>query len=330
MKKNALGYTFFFLIFSFPVGDVLAQSGTAANRADYPTRAIRMIVPFPPGGSDTVARLIAQRLNEQLGQQVVVDNRPGAAGVIGTQLAAQAPADGYTLLFITASLTIVPNSARLPYDLSRDFAPISPLATAPLLIVVHPSVPARSVNELIQLAKARPGQLNYASSGTGSITHLAAALFSTVTGSRLVHIPYKGTGPAQTDVIAGDVQIMFGILGPALPFVRSGKLIGLGVTSSQRSTLAPDVPTVSEAGVPGYEAATWYGMLAPGKTPEPILAQLHGKVRTVVMSPDIVSRLAATGFEPMPAMDRKEFGNYIRTEIAKWSNLIKTTNIVLE
>lgn len=198
-----------------------AQTGAAGAAAQYPSRAIRMIVPFPPGGSDTVARLVARRMSESLGQQIVVDNRPGAAGVIGTHLAAQASPDGYTLVFITASLTITPATARLPYDLTRDFVAIAPVATGPLVLVVHPSVPAKSVSELVALSKAKPNSLNYASSGSGSITHLAAELFKSLTTADLTHVPFKGTGPAQNELLAGRVQAMFGVLAPALPHVQA-------------------------------------------------------------------------------------------------------------
>ena len=300
------------------------------SAGDYPARPIRLIVPFPPGGSDTVARLVAQKLSERLGQQIVADNRPGAAGVIGTQLATQATPDGYTLLFITASLTITPSFQKLPYDLTRDLAPIAPLATGPLLLVVHPAVAAKSVGELVALSKTAPGSLNYASTGTGSITHLAAELFRRMSGANMVHVPYKGTGPAQTDLLAGQVQVMFGVLAPALPFVRSGKLRALGVTSSKRSSLAPDIPTVSEAGVRNYEAATWYGMLAPAGTSAAIVQKLSGQIEAVLADSDIRARLTTTGFEAAQPMGPKEFGAYIAAEIRKWSSLIKEAGIKLE
>jgi tripartite-type tricarboxylate transporter receptor subunit TctC len=319
-----------FALFALFSCDLWAQAAASQSAAGYPARAIRLIVPFPPGGSDTVARLVARQLIDRLGQQIVVDNRPGAAGVIGTQLAAQAPADGYTLLFMTASLTITPSASKLPYDLSRDFAPISPVATGPLLVVVHPSVQATSITELIVLSKANPRAINYASSGTGSITHLAAELFRAMTGAEISHVPYKGTGPAQTEVMAGQVQLMFGVLAPALPHVRSGKLRALGVTSIKRSTLAPDIPTVSESGAKGYEAATWYGMLAPARTPEAILQKLSAHIEASLRDPDGTGRLSAMGFEPTAPMSRKEFGTYINAEIAKWSALLKRAGITLE
>ncbi len=262
-----------------------------------------------------------------MGQQIVVDNRPGAAGVIGTHLAAQAPADGYTLVFITASLTITPGSGKLPYDLTRDFTPIAPVATGPLLVVVHPSVPVKSVGELIALCKARPGSINYASSGTGSITHLAAALFQSMTATEMVHVPYKGTGPAQTELIAGQVQLMFGVMAPALPHVRAGRLRALGVTSTRRSALAPDIPTVAESGAKGYEASTWYGILAPARTSALIAQKLGKQLEATLQDADFTSRLSAMGFEASSSTSSREFGAYIKSEIAKWSSLLDSAGI---
>jgi tripartite-type tricarboxylate transporter receptor subunit TctC len=296
----------------------------------YPSRAIRMIVPFPPGGSDTVARLVARRMSESLGQQIVVDNRPGAAGVIGTQIASQAAPDGYTLVFITASLTITPATTKLAYSLTKDFAAVAPIATGPLLLVVHPAVPAKNTSELVALSKAKPNALNYASSGTGSITHLAAELFRSMTGADLTHVPYKGTGPAQTELLAGRVQALFGVLAPALPHVQAGKLRALGVTSAARSKLAPNVPTISEAGVKGYEAATWYGMLAPAGTPAPVVQSVAKHAAMAVADPELSERLTTIGFEPLGPMSSAEFGRYVAAEIAKWSRLIKQAGIDLQ
>ena len=318
------------LVFAFFSGGAYAQITSPRPVGEYPARPIRLIVPFPPGGSDIVARLVAQNLGDRVGQQIVVDNRPGAAGVIGTNLAAQAPADGYTLVFITASLTITPSSKKLPYDLNRDFAPISPIASGPLLVVVHPSVPAKTIAELIALCKSKPRSINYASSGTGSITHLAAELFSAMAGAEMVHVPYKGTGPAQTELIAGQVHVLFGVLAPALPHVRAGRLRGLGVTSGKRSALAPDIPTVSESGVKGYEASTWYGILAPARTPALIVQKLGRHLEATLRDTDFTSRLSTMGFEASPEMSSKQFGAYIDSEIAKWSNLLRRTGILLE
>ena len=304
-----------------------AQAASPEAAARYPTRAIRLVVPFPPGGSDTVARLVARRLSDSLGQQVVVDNRPGAAGVIGTHLASQATPDGHTLVFITASLTITPTTARLPYDLTRDFTGIAPVATGPLLLVVHPAVAAKSVAELVALSKSKPDALNYASSGSGSITHLAAELFRSMTGADLTHVPFKGTGPAQIELLAGGVQAMFGVLAPALPHVQAGKLRALGVTSATRSRLAPAVPTISETGVKGYEAGTWYGILGPARIPAPVAQIVAKHVAMAVADPELSEKFIAIGFEPMVPMSSAAFGRYIAAEIAKWSKLVKQAGI---
>jgi tripartite-type tricarboxylate transporter receptor subunit TctC len=303
-----------------------AQSGAAP----YPSRAIRLIVPFPPGGSDTVARLVSRSMSESLGQQIVVDNRPGAAGVIGTHIASQAQPDGHTLVFITASLTITPATTRLPYDLTRDFVAIAPVATGPLLLVVHPSVPAKSISELIALSKSKPKTLNYASSGSGSITHLAAELFRSLTGADLTHVPFKGTGPAQNELLAGRVQAMFGVLAPALPHVQAGKLRALGVTSAARSKLAPSVPTIAETGVKGYEAGTWYGILGPARMPAPVVQTVAKHVQMAVADPELSEKLIAIGFEPLGPTPPAEFGRYISSEIAKWSKIIKQAGIELQ
>ena len=302
----------------------------AQRPPNYPARAIRLIVPFPPGGSDTVARLVARRMTTSLGQPIVIDNRPGAAGVIGTQLAAQATPDGYTLVFITASLTITPATTRLPYDLARDFVGGAPIATGPLLLVVHPSLPAGTVAELVTLLKAKPGSLNYASTGTGSITHLAGELFKSKTRTDMTHVPYKGTGPAQNELLGGRVQAMFGVLAPALPQVQAGKLRALAVTSAVRSKLAPAVPTLAEAGVKGYEAATWYGVLAPARTPAAVVRTIAEHAEMAVADPEISEKLGAMGFEPLGPMSPAEFGRYVASETSKWSNIIKQAGIDLQ
>jgi tripartite-type tricarboxylate transporter receptor subunit TctC len=307
-----------------------AQTTAAGTSAQFPTRSIRLIVPFPPGGSDTVARLVARHMTASLGQPIVIDNRPGAAGVIGTQLGAQATPDGYTLVFITASLTITPATSRLPYDLTRDFIGVAPVATGPLLLVVNPSVSAATVSELIALCKAKPGALNYASTGTGSITHLAGELFRSLTGANMTHVPYKGTGPAQTELLAGRVQAMFGVLAPAMPHVQAGKLRALAVTSAVRSKLAPSVPTLSESGIKGYEASTWYGIIAPARTPGSVVRTIARHVEMAMADSDISEKLAAVGFEPLGPMSPSEFGRYIASETAKWSKIIKEAAIDLQ
>jgi len=263
-----------------------------------------------------------------LGQQVVIDNRAGAGGNIGAETAAHALPDGYTLfLGGVGSHGINPNlQTKLPYDPIRDFAPISLIASAPLVIVVPPSVPAKSLGELITLAKSRPGELNYASSGAGTIAHLSAELLNSMAGIKLEHVPYKGTGPALTDLLGGRVQVMFNSAVSILPQVRSGKLRALAMTASKRSSAMPDLPTVTEAGVPGYEAASWYGVLAPAHTPRAIVQKLNGEIVRIAQSPDVRERLAADGADPV-GNSPEEFAVYIKRELARWARVIEQARI---
>jgi tripartite-type tricarboxylate transporter receptor subunit TctC len=305
-------------------GGALAQS--------YPSRPIRWIVTYPPGGpTDVVARAIGAKLTEAWGQQIVIDNRAGAGGVIGTDLAAKAVPDGYTLLFGTsAGLTINPAlSSKLPYDAVRDFAPVSLLVLNPQLLVVNNAVPANSVKELIAYAKARPGQLNYASVGQGSPNHLGMELLKALTGIEMVHVPYKGTGPAITDLLGGQVQLMFNSMPSVLPLVKSGKLKGLAVGSAQRSPAIPDIPTVAEAGVPGFENVTWYGMFAPAKTPHDIVAKLNRQVVKILAEPEMAQRLASQGAEPRGSTP-EDLVKFMRVESERWKKVIKAANIKLE
>jgi tripartite-type tricarboxylate transporter receptor subunit TctC len=300
-----------------------------AAAQSYPTKPIRFIVPFPPGGgNDTIARTFGQKMTQSLGQQVVIDNRAGAGGNIGAETAAHALPDGYTLfLGGVGSHGINPNlQTKLPYDPIRDFAPISLIAAAPLVIVVPPSVPAKSLGELITLAKSRPGELNYASSGAGTIAHLSAELLNSMAGIKLEHVPYKGTGPALTDLLGGRVQVMFNSAVSILPQVRSGKLRALAMTASKRSSAMPDLPTVTEAGVPGYEAASWYGVLAPAHTPRAIVQKLNGEIVRIAQSPDVRERLAADGADPV-GNSPEEFAVYIKRELARWARVIEQARI---
>jgi tripartite-type tricarboxylate transporter receptor subunit TctC len=300
-----------------------------AAAQSYPTKPIRFIVPFPPGGgNDTMARTFGQKMTQSLGQQVVIDNRAGAGGNIGAETAAHALPDGYTLfLGGVGSHGINPNlQTKLPYDPIRDFAPISLIASAPLVIVVPPSVPAKSLGELITLAKSRPGELNYASSGAGTIAHLSAELLNSMAGIKLEHVPYKGTGPALTDLLGGRVQVMFNSAVSILPQVRSGKLRALAMTASKRSSAMPDLPTVTEAGVPGYEAASWYGVLAPAHTPRAIVQKLNGEIVRIAQSPDVRERLAADGADPV-GNSPEEFAVYIKRELARWARVIEQARI---
>jgi tripartite-type tricarboxylate transporter receptor subunit TctC len=295
---------------------------------DYPSRPVRIVVPFSAGGpNDIIARLVAHRLGEALGQQMVIDNRPGAGGNIGTDSVAKAPADGYTLLSAgPGSLITNPLLAKVPYDTARDFAPVSLMAGAPNVLVVHPSVPAKSVEELIALARAQPGRLNYASAGAGSNAHLAAALFAAMAGVDLAHVPYRGTGPGLNDLAAGQVQLAIFGIPPVLPHVKRGALRALAVTGKRRSTELPDVPTVDEAGVPGYEVNPWYGLLAPAGTPAPIVARLSAEVTKIVRAPDMRDKLAAQGAEAAGGTP-EEFAAVIRADTVLWTRVIREAGI---
>ena len=301
---------------------------TAAAQA-YPSKPIRFIVPFPPGGgNDTMARTFGQKMTEGLGQQVVIDNRAGAGGNIGAETAARALPDGHTIfLGGVGSHGINPNlQTKLAYDPIKDFSPISLIASAPLVIVVPPSLPVKSINDLIQLAKTRPGELNYASSGSGTIAHLSAELLNSMAKIKLEHVPYKGTGPALTDLLGGRVQVMFNSAVSILPQVRSGKLRAIAMTALKRSAAMPDLPTVAESGVPGYEAASWYGVLAPAKTPRAIIARLNNEIVRIAQSADVRERLAADGAEPV-GNSPEEFSAYIKRELARWAQVIEQARI---
>ena len=299
-----------------------------AQAQSYPSRPIRYIVPQAPGGSsDTLARVLTQRVAQGLGQQIVIDNRPGATGVIGGELAARANPDGYTLLQVATSHATNPAmQARLPYDTLRDFAPISLLSQQPNVFLVHPSVPVRNVKELIAYAKSKPGQLNYASSGTGGSQHLAGELLKSMAGIDITHVPYKGSPPALVDVIAGRVPLMSSTMPPALPQIKSGKVRAIAVTSAKRSPALPDVPTVAESGLPGYEAIAWQGLVAPAGTPKPVISRLNAEFVNALKQPEIVAKLNEQGFETV-ASTPEWFAQYTRTEIAKWSKVIKGAGI---
>lgn len=295
----------------------------------YPDRPIRLLLPFPPGGpSDIVARLISQKLNDSFGQQVVIDNRGGAAGAIACEIAKSAVPDGYTLLQATVgTMTINPYLyPKLAYDPMRDFAPVSLLTDTPYLLVVNPRVPAKSVRELVAYAKSRPHQLNFASGGVGTGNHLSGELFRISAGIDIVHIPYKGSGLGQNDVLAGQVQMMFINLLPALPHVTAGRLRGLGVTSAKRSTAAADIPTIAESGFPRYQSTSWHGIVVPVKTPAPIVRQLHVELAKVAQQSDMKQRLVSQGTDVIGSTP-EEFRALIRAESEKWSNVIKTAGI---
>ncbi|HEV7820136.1 MAG TPA: tripartite tricarboxylate transporter substrate binding protein, partial [Burkholderiales bacterium] len=299
--------------------------------ADYPDRPVRVIVTFPAGGgTDIVARMIFQKIAERMGASFVIDNRGGAGGTIGTELAAKAPADGYTIVVVSGSHTINPALyKKLAYDAVRDFAPVTMLVTGPGVLVVHPSLPARNVKELIAIAKSRPGQLLYASPGNGTPPHLAAELFKSMAGIDIVHVPYKGNAQAMTDLIAGQESLSFPTGPSAMPHVHTKRLRALGVTSAKRATGLPDIPTIAEGGLPGYDASAWYGVLAPAGTPSPIVAKLQSEIHVAMRAPDIVDKLSAQGLEPAPN-NADEFARFIAAELAKWSKIIGAAGIKVE
>ena len=300
------------------------KSSGGAGQA-YPTKPIRVIVPVPAGGTpDVVARMVAPGLSNLLGQQLVIDNRGGAGGLIGAELAAKAIPDGYTLFFSSpGALTILPHLQKhVNYDTLRDFAPVSLVSIGPFLLITHPSVPAKSVKELLALAKAEPGKLNYASAGNGAANHLAMELFKSLAGISLTHVPYKGAPQAMTDLIGGSVNLTFNSIPPAIQHIRAGRLRLLGVSSAKRSAQLPDVPTISEAGVAGYESITWFGLLAPAKTPSAIVARLHDELIKVVRAPDLKAQFEIQGYDPVGS-SAAEFTNFIRSESEKYAKVVK-------
>jgi len=309
------------------LASLLALAASAIAQ-DYPTRPIKFVVPYPPGGgTDVVARILVDPLAAELGQPIVIDNRGGAAGNLGTDIVAKSPADGYTILFTLSSHTINPKLyEKLPFDVERDFAPISLAAQIPQILVANPSVPITSVKELIAYAKANPGKLNYASVGIGSPAHIAGELLKLKTGIDMVHVPYKGGGPAVTDTIGGQVQLAFVSLPAALQHVKSGRLRAIAVTSAKRSASAPDVPTIAESGVPDYAVESWYGALAPAKTSPATVARLNAAFLKVLGDPQVKERLFAQGAEAAPSTPA-EFDRVIKDELAKWELVIKTARI---
>jgi tripartite-type tricarboxylate transporter receptor subunit TctC len=300
-------------------------------QAQYPVRPVRLIVPFPPGGgTDTMARVIGPKLSEALGQQIFLENRGGAGANIGAEIAAKSAPDGYTLMLATITNAIGASLySKLNYDLVRDFAPITQLATTPHILVVHPSVPVKSVKEFIAFARARPGELTYSSSGSGSAAHLAGELFNSLTGVKSVHVPYKGGGPSMIAVVGGEVSLCFATMPSAIGYVRSGRLRGIAVTTAQRSPSTPELPTIAETGVAGYEAGSWYGLSAPAGTPKEIIARLHAETIKVLALPDVRERLAAAGFEVVVSTP-EQFAEFTRTEIQKWGKLVKATGLKVD
>jgi tripartite-type tricarboxylate transporter receptor subunit TctC len=308
---------------------LLTLSAPHAVSQTYPVRPVRIIVTFPPGGpTDFVGRAMAQKLSEAFGQQFVVDNRAGAAGVIGTDVAAKSAPDGYTLLLGTSGgLSVNPAlKARLPYNAFTDLAPISLIVVNPQILVVHPSMPVTSVRELIKLARSRPGQINYASVGIGSPNHLGIELLKSMAKIDMVHIPYKGTAPAVTDLISGRVSLMFNSMPSVLPHVTARKLRGIAVGSAQRSAAAPDIPTVAESGIPGFEYVTWYGLYAPAGTPKEIIARLNAEVVKILTNPEVATRFATQGAEPKSTTP-EELARFQREEYERWKRVIQSAGI---
>lgn len=303
-----------------------------AAAQQYPAKPIRMIIGFPPGGgTDIVGRIVGQKLSEVLGQQILPDNRGGASGQIAAELTAKAPPDGYTVMMAhIAAISILPSLyPKMPYDAAKDFAPISLVAIGPNLLVVHPSVPVRSVKELVAFAKARPGQLHYASPGAGTVQHLAGELFKLQAKVDMLHVPYKGSGQSIVDLVAGHVHLDFDSVPPVLPHVRSGRLRALAVTSQKRFSILPDIPTVNEGGVPGFDMSTWWGLVAPAAVSKDIVARLQSETVKVLRQPDVKEKIAFAGADTV-GNTAEEFAAFIRAERAKYARIVKDANIKLE
>jgi len=309
---------------------LLLAPATATMADDYPTKPIRLIIPFPPGGSnDVVGRLVAKELGDQLGQPVFVDNRGGAGGMIGTDAIAKAIPDGYTLGIVSIAHAVNPALHPITYDPIKSFEAVSILATGPNVLVVNPELPVKSVKELVALAKQKPGELNYASAGIGSFQHLGGELFKLKAGVNIVHVPYKGGGPAMQDVLAGHVKIMFSSLIQTTPFIKSGQLRPLGTGGSKRSAVLPDVPTIAEAGVPDYTATNWWGIVAPAGTPKPVLDKLYEKIQLALKAPSLQEAFAREGASAV-TMTPAEFQDFMKAEIAKWATVVKEGHITAQ
>ena len=333
MRENILARsTLASALVSLGVIFAACHASQAADTVHYPNRPIRFIMPYPVGGTiDMSGRAVAQYASENLGQQVVVDNRTGAGGTVGTEIAAKSPPDGYTIVMGgTGTLAVSPGLGRkLGYDPLTDFAPITLLATTPYVLVAHPSVAATSIRELITLAKAQPGKLNYASGGSGSAPHLIGEMFKTRAGINVVHIPYKGSSPAKIDLVGGRVQLFFTGIPPVLSEIRNGTLRALGVTSARRSISLPGVPTIAESGVPGFDVSPWFGTLAPAKTPRAIVQRLNEEMVKVLRNPALRERLVRDGVDPVGSTPQ-EFSAFIRNEMGKWAAAVKESGAQVE
>lgn len=325
-------HRYFSAVASMAAALVLIVLGGSLNRAhgaeDYPSRVVRLIIPHAPGGpTDITARIMAQRLSESLGQQFIVDNRPGAAGIIGTELAAKASPDGYTLVSISIPHTVNPALYKnIPYDTLNDFSPVAQFTSYPNILVVHPSVPAKSVKELIALAKAAPGQLNYGSGGIGTSPHLSAELFRFLAGVNIVHVPYKGGAASIIGVRTGEITILFSPTPSVMPHIKAGKIRALAVTSAKRWPLTPEFPTVAESGLPGYEVSSFVGMLAPARTPTSIVGKVNSAVVRVLQLPQTKEQIAAVGAVPI-ATTPEQFGAFLKAEVVKWNEVIRESGM---
>jgi len=309
---------------------LLALAAGLAQSQQYPTKVVRIIAPFAPGGgTDFIARLSAQKLTERLGQQVIVENKPGAGGNLGAEFAVKSAPDGYTLLLVAGSYTVNPSLYKLSFDPVNDITPIIQLSQGPFVVAVHPSVPANSLKELIELARRQPDKLSYASAGAGSITHLASELFLDMARIKIVHIPYKGTGPALNDTIAGSTQLIFGSVSTTLQFIKSGRLRGLAVTTARRISALPDLPTVAEAGVPGYEVVLWHGLVAPKGVPRPIVDRLNREANQVLKAKEMEDLLATDGVAPAGGTP-EQFRALIKADIERWRRVVKQANIKVD
>jgi tripartite-type tricarboxylate transporter receptor subunit TctC len=309
----------------------LAAPGAFAQGPAYPAKPITMVVPFPPGGpTDLVARVLAQKIGEQMGQSILVDNRAGANGNIGAQLVAKAPADGYTILYNTSSITLSPALYKsVSYDVQKDFAPVALVAVVPLALVVHPSIPANNVKEFVAYAKAHPGKLSYGSAGNGNVTHLGAFQFVQANGLEATHVPYKGSAPADVDLVGNQIQFMTDTVNSVMGFVRDKRLKMLAVTTSKRMTLFPDVPTLAESGMPGFEVGAWQGVMVPAGTPPAVVERLNAEIAKALKSPDVRERLALQGAEPLGSTPQ-EYGAYVKKELTRWAGVVKATGVTLD
>ena len=324
MRKRSLIFSIVVAVSLFAFGLVVSPEAKAA----YPDKTIRLMVPFPAGGNtDIIARALGNELSKNLGVSVVIENRGGAGGLLGSEIVAKSPADGYSIMMVSASHVINPSmQKKIPYDTIKDFAGISMVADVPTVLVVHPSVQAKTLKELIAMAKARPGQLNFASSGNGTVGHLSGELLKSMAQIKMEHVPYKGNGPAMTDLLGGHVQLLFSSMPAAIPHIQSGMLRAIVMTGTKRSPAAPNIPTMAEAGLPGFEVSTGFGLFAPAKTPRAVISRLHDEVVKALKVPSVRDSLASQGAEPVGSTP-EEYDSFVRSEIAKWAKVCKEAGI---